>query len=91
MSNIGNYSNAGRTVNPTGYAKLNSNTEKVEKFAAYLHDFLPVLEQEFDDLEKLSEKHSNEVFPIKMQALSDIYNAAGPLYEWYCEKKKRQA
>jgi hypothetical protein len=23
-----------------------------------------------------------------MQALSDIYKAAGPLYEWYVEKKK---
>ena len=90
MSNIGNYSNAGSPVNPTSYAKLGSNTEKVEKFAAYLHQFKPVLEQEFDDLEKLSQKHNNEVFPIKMQALSDIYKAAGPLYEWYVEKKKRQ-
>lgn len=89
MSNIGNYSNAGSPVNPTGYAKLGSNTEKVEKFAAYLYAFLPVLEKEFDDLEKLSKKHSNEVFPIKMQALSDIYRAAQPLYEWYCEKKKK--
>lgn len=91
MSNIGNYSNAGSTVNPIGYAKIGSNTERIEKFAAYLHDFLPVLEQEFDDLEKLSERHSNEVFPIKMQALSDIYRAAGPLYEWYVKKKKRKA
>lgn len=88
MSNIGNYSNAGKTVNPTSYVKFSSNTEKVESFAKYLHDFLPVLTQEFDELEKLSEKFSNKVFPIKMQALSAIYNAAGPLYEWYVEKKK---
>lgn len=91
MSNIGNYSNASSPVNPTSYAKLGNNTEKVEKFAAYLHDFMPVLQREFDDLESLSKNHSNEVFPIKMQALSDIYRAAGPLYEWYVEKKKRQA
>ena len=87
---INNYSNAGSPVNPTSYAKLSNNTEKVEKFAKYLHDFPPVLEQEFDDLERLSERHNNEVFPIKMQALSDIYRAAQPLYEWYVEKKKRQ-
>lgn len=91
MSNIGNYSNAGNPVNPTGYAKLSDNTQKIEKFAAYLHEFLPVLEKEFDDLEKLSKTHTNEVFPIKMQALSDIYKAAAPLYEWYVEKKKKQA
>ena len=88
MSNIGNYSNAGNPANPTNYAKPGSNTERIESFAKYLHDFLPVLTQEFDELEKLSEKFSNKVFPIKMQALSAIYNAAGPLYEWYVEKKK---
>ena len=91
MSNISNYSNVGTPVNPIGYAKLGNNTQKIEKFASYLHDFLPVLEQEFDDLEKLSQKHHNEVFPIKMQALSDIYRAAQPLYEWYVERKKAQA
>jgi hypothetical protein len=31
------------------------------------------------------------VFPIKMSALSEIYRAAGPLYEWYGEKAKVQA
>ena len=49
------------------------------------------MEQEFNDLDKLSEKYKNEVFPIKMQALSDIYRAAEPLYEWYVEKKKGKA
>lgn len=91
MSNISNYSNTGNPVNSINYAKLSSNAQKIEKFASYLHDFLPVLEQEFDDLEKLSQKHHNEVFPIKMQALSDIYRAAQPLYEWYVEKKKSNA
>lgn len=66
-----------------------NNTEKVEKFAKYLHDFLPVLEMEFNELDRLSERYKNEVFPIKMQALSAIYNAAQPLYEWYVEKKKK--
>jgi hypothetical protein len=50
-----------------------------------------VLEQEFDSLEALSKARPNEVFPIKMQALSDIYRAAEPLYEWYVQKAKRQA
>ena len=66
-----------------------NNTEKVEKFAKYLHDFLPVLEMEFNELDRLSGKYQNEVFPIKMQALSAIYNVAQPLYEWYVEKKKK--
>jgi hypothetical protein len=90
MSNISNYSNAGSPVNPTSYAKLNNTTEKIEKFAEYLHEFLPVLEKEFDDLEKLSVDHSNAVFPIKMQALADIYRAAEPLYEWYVVKRKNR-
>lgn len=90
MSNIGNYSNAGNTVNPTSYAKLSNTTEKIEKFAEYLHEFRPVLEKEFDDLEKLSASHSNAIFPIKMQALADIYKAAEPLYEWYVVKKKNR-
>lgn len=83
MNNIKTYSGSN-----SAFAKIN-NTEKVEKFAKYLHDFLPVLEQEFNDLDKLSERYKNEVFPIKMQALSAIYNAAQPLYEWYVEKKKK--
>lgn len=91
MSNIASYSTMSNANNPIGYAKLNSNTQKIQKFAEYLHDFLPVLEQEFNDLELKSQKHPNEVFPIKMAALSDIYKAAKPLYEWYVQKAKRQA
>lgn len=91
MSNIANYSTVSNANNPIGYAKLNSNTQKVQKFAQYLHDFLPVLEAEFNDLELKSNKSANEVFPIKMAALSDIYKAAAPLYEWYVEKAKRPA
>lgn len=86
MSNIGNYS--ANTGKPVDYTKVNSTTQKVKNFAKYLHDFLPVLQQEFDSLESINEVKPNEVFPIKMQALSDIYNAAQPLYEWYVEKAK---
>ena len=86
MSNIGNYNaNAGR---PVQYVKTNDTTKKIQNFAKYLHDFLPVLQKEFDDLEARNEVKPNEIFPIKMQALSDIYNAAQPLYEWYVEKSK---
>lgn len=90
MSNIGNYNqeNAG-TVS---YARVGTTTQRIEKFAKYLHDFLPTLEEEFDDLERLQNSKPNDKFPIKMKALSDIYNAAKPLYEWYVEKApKRQA
>lgn len=87
MSNIGNYSaNAGK---PVQYVKTNDTTKKIQNFAKYLHDFLPVLQAEFDSLESINAAKPNEVFPIKMQALSDIYNAAQPLYEWYVEKAKR--
>lgn len=88
MSNIANYSGI-KAENPIGYAKIGTNTQKIQKFVEYLHEFLPVIQQEFDDLESLNEKRPNEIFPIKMQALSDIYKAAGPLYEWYVEKRKR--
>lgn len=88
MSNIGNYSNANTGDNPVNYVKLDDNTEKVRKFAQYLHDFLPVLEKEFDDLESRNAKSPNRIFPIKMEALSSIYRAAIPLYEWYVEKSK---
>lgn len=88
MSNIGNYSSTGTSENQVNYVKLNDNTQKVQKFAQYLHDFLPILEKEFDDLENLNAKNPNRVFPIKMEALSSIYRAAMPLYEWYVEKAK---
>ena len=86
MSNIGNYSaNADK---PVQYVKTNDTTKKIQNFAKYLHDFLPVLQAEFDSLESINGAKPNKVFPIKMQALSDIYNAAQPLYEWYVEKAK---
>lgn len=91
MSNIGNYNSITNVENDIRYAKVSNNTKRVQMFARYLHDFLPVLEQEFDSLEALSKARPNEVFPIKMQALSDIYKAAEPLYEWYVQKAKRQA
>lgn len=90
MSKIENYSNIGDTTS-ISCAKLNSNTQKVQLFAQYLHDILPVLEKEFDDLDALNEVKPNEIFPIKMQALASIYQAAKPLYEWYVEKAKKQA
>ena len=90
MSNIGNYNRMNTAENTISYAKLNGNTEKIQAFARHLHDFLPVLEAEFDELESRQNNNPNDIFPIKMQALADIYKAAEPLYEWYCEKAKRQ-
>lgn len=89
MSNIENYSGAGKVVNTINYAKMENNTMKIQKFVEYLHEFLPVIKKEFDDLDALNEKKPNQVFPIKMEALAAIYQAAGPLYEWYIEKAKR--
>ena len=86
MSNISNYN--ANTEKQVQYIKVNDTTKKVQSFAKYLHDILPVLQEEFDSLESINEVKPNEIFPIKMQALSDIYNAAGPLYEWYVEKAK---
>ena len=59
MNDIKTYSGS---ANGSAFVKIN-NTEKVEKFAKYLHEFLPVLEQEFNELDKLSERYKNEVFP----------------------------
>lgn len=87
MSNIGNYTAVSNAA-PANYSNYNS-AQKVQCFAQYLHDFLPVLEAEFDALEERSKIHPNEVFPIKMAALSTIYKAAQPLYEWYIEKAKK--
>ena len=91
MSNISNYSTTSNTNSSISHAKLNDNTLKIQQFAKHLHDFLPVLEKEFDELEAKSKTHPNDIFPIKMAALADIYNAAKPLYEWYVEKAKRTA
>ena len=66
--------------------KLEDSTEKVRKFAKWLYDFRPIIDKEFRTLEVLSKKSQNTVFPIKMGALSAIYNAAEPLYEWYCKR-----
>lgn len=88
MSNIASY-NAASPAN-TNYTKLSSNSQKIQSFAKHLHDFLPVIEAEFDDLEQKSKQHPNDIFPIKMAALSSIYQAAQPLYEWYIEKAKKQ-
>lgn len=90
MSNIGNFNRMNTAENPISYAKLNGNVEKIQAFARHLHNFLPVLEAEFDELESRQNNNPNEIFPIKMEALSSIYKAAGPLYEWYVEKAKRQ-
>ncbi len=74
---------------PFSYSKVGNATEKIQKFVKYLHDFLPVIEEEFNDLEKRSKTSPNEIFPIKMNALQDIYNAAEPLYKWYVERRKQ--
>ena len=73
-------------VNPVSYAKVGSNTERVVKFIKYLHEFLPCLEQEFNDLEALQAKNPNDKFPIKMDNLAAIWQAEGPLYDLYVKK-----
>ena len=88
---IRDYNRMNMTENPLSYAKISNNAERIQAFVKQLHDFLPVIEAEFNDLEDRQSKNPNEIFPIKMQALSDLYNAAGPLYEWYVEKAKGQA
>jgi len=72
--------------NPVSYAKVGSNTERIIKFVKYLHDFLPCLEKEFNDLEALQARNPNEKFPIKMDNLAAIYQAAEPLYDLYVTK-----
>ena len=88
MSNIADY----KSNNPHSTAafddKLEDTTEKVRKFAKWLYEFRPILDKEFRSLEVLSKKSKNTVFPIKMGALSDIYRAAEPLYEWYCKRPR---
>ena len=49
------------------------------------------IEKEFDELESRQSISPNEIFPVKMEALAAIYQAAGPLYEWYCTRAKQQA
>lgn len=74
---------------PVSYAKVGNNTERVIKFIKDLHNFLPCLEQEYNELESLQAKNPNDKFPIKMDNLAAIYQAAGPLYELYVEKNNR--
>lgn len=72
--------------NPVSHAKVGSNTERIVKFIKYLHDFLPCLEQEYNDLEALQARNPNEKFPIKMDNLAAIYQAEKPLYDLYVAK-----
>lgn len=89
MSNISTYNKASNA--PISYAKKESYTERIQKFAEYLHNFLPVIQQEFDDLEQKSQKKPCKAFDDKMNSLSAIYQAEKDLYYWYVENKKRQA
>ena len=72
--------------NPVSYAKVDSNTERIVKFVKYLHEFLPCLEKEYNDLERLQARNPNEKFPIKMNNLAAIYQAEKPLYDLYVTK-----
>lgn len=72
--------------NPVSYAKVDNNTERIVKFVKYLHEFLPCLEKEYNDLEALQAKNPNEKFPIKMDNLAAIWQAEGPLYDLYVKK-----
>ena len=71
---------------PVSYVKVGSNTEKIVEFVKYLHEFLPCLEKEYNDLETLQAKNPNEKFPIKMDNLAAIYQAEKPLYDLYVVK-----
>ena len=82
-----NKNNAGDTL--TNSVRLSSTTEKIQNLVNQLHDALPIIEAEFTDLENRQNVTPNNIFPIKMAALSDIYNATNILYEWYIEKAKR--
>lgn len=83
--------NSSNGNNKVSYAKIGSNTERIIKFVKYLHDFLPCLEKEYNDLESLQAKNPNDKFPIKMDNLAAIYQAEGPLYELYVEKNNRHS
>lgn len=77
--NVGNTSSV-------SHAKVGSNTERIVKFIKYLHDFLPCLEKEYNELEALQAKNPNEKFPVKMDCLAAIYQAEKPLYDLYVTK-----
>lgn len=76
------------TGQPYSNTNTYSTTERIQKFVKYLHDFMPVIKEEFEDLERRNKDNPNQIFPIKMNALHDIYMAAGPLYKWYIEKRR---
>ena len=88
MSNIGNYKNNYINTNTQANTPVNSNTEKIRKFVEYLHNFIPAIEKEFDDLEKRSQTKSCKAFEDKMGGLSAIYQAEKNLYYWYIEHRK---
>ena len=90
MSNIANYK-SNNTAAPISYAKRESYTEKVQKFIKYLHEFMPVITQEFDDLEQRSKTKPCKAFDDKMSGLAAIFQAEKDLYYWYVENAKRQA
>lgn len=72
--------------NPVNYASVGSNTERIVKFVKYLHEFLPCLEEEYNNLEALQAKNPNAKFPIKMDNLAAIYQAEKALYDLYVTK-----
>ncbi len=88
MRNIEKYNT--EDLAPISYAKKENYTERIEKFVQYLHDFKPIIEQEFDNLLKKSETKPCKAFDDKLKNLSAIYKAEKDLYYWYIENKKRQ-
>ena len=89
MSNIENFNKMEQA--PISYAKKEFYSDKIRNFVEKLHNFIPVIIQEFDDLEKRSQTKPCKAFDDKMAGLSAIYNAEKSLYYWYVENKKRQA
>lgn len=83
--------NYNRSNTPISYARKEDYTEKVQRFVENLHELLPVLQAEFDDLEKKSQTKPCKAFDDKMAGLSAIYQAEKDLYYWYVENRKRQA
>ena len=87
MIDIRNYSK-NASITPASYVKSNNNAQKVQDLVRYLHDMQPVMEKEFNDLQELSKTYDNNIFPIKMAALAEVFKASETLYEWYIEKAK---
>lgn len=89
MMTIENYNKIEQA--PISYASKSTYTERVQNFVKYLHEFLPILKQEFEDLAEKAEVKPCKPFDDKMKGLSAIYNAEKDLYYWYIEKAKRQS